>query len=48
MGDQHSLIILEPVLKAKQERLDFLNSEVAEKEAYVLFKYVSLTYKSTE
>ncbi|MCI4393560.1 hypothetical protein PGIGA_G00158920 [Pangasianodon gigas] len=35
MGDQHSLIRLEPVLKAKQEELDALNSEVTEKEKQI-------------
>lgn len=30
IGDQHSLIRLEPVLKAKQEQLDVFNSEVTE------------------
>ncbi|KAI5090182.1 kinetochore scaffold 1 isoform X2, partial [Silurus meridionalis] len=32
MGDQHSLTRLGPVLKAKQEQLDALNSDVTEKE----------------
>ncbi|KAG7315656.1 hypothetical protein KOW79_020522 [Hemibagrus wyckioides] len=32
MGDQNSLIRLEPALKAKQEQLDTFNSEVTEKE----------------
>lgn len=40
VGDQHSLTGLKPALKAKQEQLDALNSEVAEKEQYVLLKYV--------
>lgn len=38
MGDAHSFISLQPVLKAKQEQLDALNSEVTEKEKYVFFK----------
>lgn len=41
MGDQHSLLRLEPVLKAKQEQLDALNSEVTEKEKYVLLINIS-------
>lgn len=37
MGDAHSFISLQPVLKGKQEQLDALNSEVTEKEKYVFF-----------
>ncbi|XP_060754593.1 kinetochore scaffold 1 [Neoarius graeffei] len=35
MGDAHSFISLQPVLKAKQEQLDALNSEVTEKEKQI-------------